>query len=79
MRRLEGNGESKVTINVSEKRKGYVIIAPDRIDKLPSQTPVYISLTLENWQKEHPGVHVRAVCPIVADGVTIALHVWYDS
>jgi hypothetical protein len=77
-KRLEGNGESKVTILVHEKRPGYVIIAPDRIDKLPAQTPIHLSLTLENWQKENPGVRIRAVCPIVDDGHTLALHVWFD-
>lgn len=77
--RLEGNGDSKVNIIITEKGPGYVIIAPDRIDKLPEQIAVYVSRTLEGWQKENPSYRVRAVCPIIQDGTTLAIHVWFDG
>jgi hypothetical protein len=68
-----------VTIVAHLKRPGYVIITPDRIDKLPTQTPIHISQTLEKWQNENPDARTRAVCPIVDGGQTLAVHIWFDT
>jgi hypothetical protein len=78
-RRLGGNGDSKVNIVVQKQGEGYVIITPDRIDKLPEQTPIFISRSLEAWQKENPTYRVRCVAPIVSEGQTLALHIWFDE
>jgi hypothetical protein len=77
--RIEGNGGSKVEIVVHGKWPGYVIITPDRIDKLAEHTPVYLSQALESWQKQNPRCRVRCALPIVENGQTIAIHVWYDQ
>lgn len=78
MRRSEGNGHGKVNIVVNRKSEGYIIIAPDRIDNLDEQTPLFLSRTVETWLKENP-VRVRCALPIVMQGDTIAVHLWFDK
>jgi hypothetical protein len=77
-KRLEGNGHSRVNIVIHEKGEGYIIIAPDRVDKLAEHTPIFISRTLETWQKANPACRVRCAVPIVNEAQTVALHVWFD-
>jgi hypothetical protein len=75
---MEGNGDSRVNVVTYDRGPGYIIITPERIDNLPDQAPIFVSQTLEAWQKQNPSYRVRAVCPIVNGGKTIALHVWFD-
>jgi hypothetical protein len=75
---MEGNGHSRVNIVTYAKAPGYIIVSPDRIDNLPEQTPIFVSQTLEAWQRQNPSCRVRCTCPIVHEGQTIAVHVWYD-
>jgi hypothetical protein len=77
-KRLEGNGHGRVNIVIHERGEGYIILAPDRIDKLAEQTPIFLSRSLEAWQKENPACRVRCAAPIVNEGQTVAIHVWFD-
>jgi len=40
--------------------------------------PLYLSKAVAAWQKQNPMLTVRATLPIVANGNTIATHVWFD-
>jgi hypothetical protein len=41
--------------------------------------PLYLSKSVAAWQKQTPSLKVRAPLPIVRDGNTIAVHVWFDG
>src|SRR5262245_39812619 len=77
--RQEGNGHGKVIIQVTDKGPGYVIICPEKIDVIAEGTPVFISRTVESWLADRPGARVRCALPIVQDGQTIAVHLWFDE
>jgi hypothetical protein len=78
-RRLsEGNGGGDVNVVVHDRGPGYIVIAPERIDPIPEQLPVYLSRSVEAWQRDHPAARVRAALPIVLDGMTLSVHIWYD-
>jgi hypothetical protein len=79
MRRSEGNGHGKVNILVEKKSEGYVIIAPDKIDNLDEGTPIFVSRTVESWLKDHPEAKIRCALPIVRQGDTLAVHLWFDE
>ena len=38
----------------------------------------YLSKAVVAWQKQNPMLTVRATLPMVANGNTIAVHVWFD-
>jgi hypothetical protein len=78
-KRLEGNGHTRETIVTHHRSEGYIIITAERLDAMTEQTPVFISKTLETWQKENPNCRVRCALPFVNDGQTFAIHVWYDG
>jgi hypothetical protein len=75
----EGNGHGKTVISAIEKGPGYVIITVDTLDSVSERSPILISRTIENWLKDNPGVRVRCAAPIVQDGQTIAVHLWFDG
>ncbi len=66
-------------IHVEEKARGYVVFSPENLLELPEQFPIHLSLTFDKWLKLNPGIHVRTVLPIVDNGRTVVLHVWYDG
>jgi len=47
---------------------------PPKADELP----LYLSKAAAAWQKQTPTLKVRATLPIVQNGNTIAVHVWFD-
>lgn len=77
-KRLEGNGDSSGKIHVSVKKPGYVVFVPDSLNSLPEDYSIHLSLIFEQWQQENPGNRIRHVLPIVKDGQTVVLHVYYD-
>lgn len=40
--------------------------------------PGLIDRTLTDFFRKRPGLKVRATMPIVEDGFTVAVHVWFD-
>jgi hypothetical protein len=78
-KRLDGNGHQREVIVTHSNGDGYILITAERLDKLTDQTPVFISRTLESWQKENPACRVRCAAPIVNGGQTIAMHIWFDK
>lgn len=71
--------KNECTVHVEEKAKGYVVFSPANLLELPEQFPVHLSLLFDRWLKENPGVQVRHVLPIVDNGKTVLLHVWYEG
>jgi len=44
----------------------------------PDDLPLYLSRAVAAWQKQNPMLTVRATLPIVANGNTMAMHVWFE-
>jgi len=70
--------------------EGYVIVrrtlAPGRVYLIlgeplppPEQVPEVLNLGLMRWLKENRQIRVRATLPMVENGNTVAIHVWYDT
>lgn len=69
--------------------EGYVIerrtLAPDWVyltvgqpSPPPEQVPAVLNFGLMRWLKDNKQIRVRATLPMVEDGHTVAIHVWYD-
>jgi len=74
----EGNGNSKTTIDFVE-RPNYVLICPHDLTALPANIAVIINNAFLDWMQKHAGIRIREILPLIQDGQTIALHVWYDG
>jgi hypothetical protein len=75
-----GNGSSKGFTNVALMGPGWVVIAASQSDPPPSdELPYALSQGLEQWLKSQPGIRIRSTLPIVKDGNTIGIHVWFDA
>ena len=77
-KRADGNGHSKFNIVTHERGTDCVIFAPETIIDLPKQVAIYLCRTVDTWVQDHPYFRVRCVLPIVDDGKTITIMLWYD-
>ena len=59
-------------------REGWVCFMAAEQPSNPDEVPLYLSKAVAAWQKQNPMLTVRATLPIVANGNTIAVHVWFD-
>lgn len=73
-----GNGTSKVSIDMLEMGPGWVFFQAGKLPPPPEQLPYLLNRTLNSWLDANPSFVVRAALPIVADGMTVGIHVWYD-
>lgn len=72
-RRTEGRAKR------AELGDGWCIFTADPSDPpSPDLLPIALGQALSRWLRTSPEVRVRAVLPIVEDGNTTVLHVWYD-
>jgi hypothetical protein len=79
MRFAEGNGHGKGIVQRTPIRNGHVVYHAGN----PPPPEELMGLALEqNLRKdliENPSVRVRAVLPIVQEGNTLMIHLWYDD
>ena len=40
--------------------------------------PRFIESAIMRWQQQNPGLKIRTTLPLVSDGNTVAVHVWFD-
>jgi hypothetical protein len=78
MKTPKGNGSGKFQINVTDKG-GWIVIYPAQPHSLPTDLPVHLSRTMEQWFIERPHLRIRSAVPIVQDGNTIIIHAFYDQ
>ncbi|MEX0718570.1 MAG: hypothetical protein WD066_18400 [Planctomycetaceae bacterium] len=74
-----GNGPSKVSIDMLDMGPGWVFFQAGKIPPTPEQLPHLLSRTLNSWLQAHPSFVVRTTLPIVAEGATVGIHVWFDD
>ena len=77
---MKGNGDGKIEIGVVEMGKGWVMF---RAGITPTtdvrRVPTAINEVMTAWLKERASLLVRATLPIVEEGNTVAVHVWFGG
>ncbi len=75
-----GNGSSKGFTNLIPMGTGWVLFVASQSDPPPpNELPYALSQGLEQWLKNQPGIRVRSTLPMIKDGNTIGIHVWFDA
>lgn len=74
-----GNGTPKITIEAQELGPGWLLFHPGSAPPMHSDLSLFLNRAVMDWQREHPNFRVRATLPIVANGATAAIQVWYDE
>ena len=81
---MKAYGEDDIgrfNISVTEVGDSAVIYpAESQFKKLAEieRLPILLSKTLFHWMSQNPQFRVRNTLPIVEDGYTVAIHVWFD-
>ncbi|HWE36576.1 MAG TPA: hypothetical protein VG406_08420 [Isosphaeraceae bacterium] len=74
---------STLEIVVEEKGADYAVVRPSlskfRMEMELERLPALLDRTLTYWLADRPSLRVRTVLPVVEDGFTVAIHVWYDD
>ena len=65
-------------INRLDMGTGWACFLASGTPPKPEELPLYLSKAVAAWMKQTPSLTVRATLPIVANGNTIAVHVWFD-
>jgi hypothetical protein len=73
-----GNGEPKMTCKIV-LNPHRVLFHPDATPQsgIPDGFPIFLSKMVEKWLDEHPAVRVRSALPIMQDGQTIIVHLYF--
>ena len=60
--------------------QGYAVFqADEKRPPEPDMLPGLLSKAFTSWVKQRPEITVKTTLPIVKDGQTVAIHVWYDE
>jgi hypothetical protein len=71
------NGKESEIIVAEEPGPGWLLF---RVKEAESDPSLSIHHCLTAWLEGNPGVRVRAALPIVVKGgMTVAVHLWYDT
>ena len=65
-------------INRLDMGTGWAVFLASGTPPKPEDLPLYLSEAVAAWLKQTPSLTVRATLPIVRNGNTIAVHVWFD-
>lgn len=84
--RVQGEGDGgtvdyepdKGQVDRLDMAAGWACFLASETPPTPNQLPLYLSKEVAAWQKQNPMLAVRATLPIVANGNTIAVHVWFE-
>lgn len=57
---------------------GRAVFRPSGTPTQPENLPLYLSKTIAAWLNQTPSLTVRATLPIVQNGNTVAVHVWFE-
>ena len=70
--------ENQITIDRIELGTGWVCFQGGETPPPPGQLPLYLNDALANWLRNNSEFKVRTVLPLVVDGNTVAINVWFD-
>jgi hypothetical protein len=73
------NSESEFTLDRIELGTGWVCFqGGEENPPAPEQLPVILNDAITDWLLRNPEFKVRTTLPVVVDGNTIAINVWFD-
>ena len=76
---MKGNGDGKIEVGVETKAEGWVVFRPGITPTTDMRrVPTALSEIMSDWLKDRPNLQVRTTLPIVEDGNTVAIHVWFQ-
>ncbi len=67
------------TIDRFDIRPGWVIFKAGKSAPPPDLLPLMLSQTIGTWLRQTPHLVVKSTLPIVAQGATVEIHVWFDE
>jgi hypothetical protein len=71
--------ERRVVIDRTQKDTGWVLFTPSPDEPpSPEATPSFLSKSVAKWVQQNSIIEVREMLPLVQDGNTVAIHVWFD-
>ena len=70
--------DTEVTIDRIDMGTGWVCFQAGDKPPPPDRLPGYLNHTLHTWLQRNPEFTMRAVLPIVENGNTVVIHVWFD-
>jgi len=69
---------TKITIDRIEMGTGWVCFQPGDRPPSPDRLPAFLNECFYTWLQRNPDFNIRATMPIVENGQTVLLHVWFD-
>jgi hypothetical protein len=78
MKFSEGNGHGKGLVQRTPVREGYVIYHAGSPAPPPEEVPNALDYLLTKDLSENPTIRVLGALPIVREGNTIRIHLWYE-
>ena len=77
--RAFGNGSGKGNTDRIPLAPGWVVYQAGTPPPAEEDLPLALSQHLQKDLTENPSVRVRSSLPIVQNGNTVAIHLWYDD
>lgn len=72
-----GNGSGRYEIDTVQLGAGWIFIELGKTKPSAAQQGAALSGALTGWLKQHPDCCVRSTLPIVSEGETVGVHLWY--
>jgi hypothetical protein len=72
------DNENQITIDRIEMGTGWVCFQGGETPPSPDQLPFFLNDALAAWLRNNPEFKVRTTLPIVVEGNTVAINVWFD-
>ena len=70
--------ENQITIDRIEMGTGWVCFQGGETPPSPDQLPLFLNDAVANWLGNNSEFKVRTVFPLVVNGNTVAINVWFD-
>ena len=70
--------DHQITIDRIEMGTGWACFQPGEKPPSAEKLAGYLNHNFYTWLQRNPEFKVRAILPIVENGNTVAIHVWFD-
>jgi len=76
---MAADNDNAITINVVEMGPGWIFFEIGDVKPSPHKLAYTLNRAMYDWLHDNPQVAVRNTLGIVADGMTVGIHIWYDG
>jgi hypothetical protein len=73
-----GDGQPDVTIDRVQLGPGWCYFEPGERPPSRDELPKFLNQAVTDWLQANPSAVVRTTLPVVSDGMTSGIHLWYD-